>query len=356
MPPRRIIDSHIHLWPHSAASPSGHSWMEPGALLTRQFSIGDYIAANKHDPALEGFVYVETDRKLNPFRSEDQNFEWASETFEEVKWLKRIVEGTPLEGEGFTKEQGDLMKGAVIWAPVDHGLDVFKRYIQMARDVAGDKTWKRVKGIRFLLQGIHDETKFKQLVLSAGFADVLRYLPQTEERLSFDVGVDATRAGVWQLEVATDAIESLRAAGESGKNTVFILSEFCEKPFRNTSLTESDHMWASCIERLSKDPNVYMKLSGGFSEMQKQEASNPWPSSKVADTMRPWLDRLFKCFSPDKVMFGSDWPVCNVGGPGIEHAWSSWKVAVNKILENYHLTDEQQAQIWHGTALEAYRL
>lgn len=227
MAPARILDSHIHLWPHTAANPYGHSWMQPGHILTRQFSIDDYIAAKKSDPAVEGFVYVETDRKLDPFSPADERFEWASEAFEEVKWLRRIVEGTPLDGEGFTKEQGQLMKGAVIWAPMDHGLDVFKKYIRIARKAAGEKTWAKVKGIRFLLQGISDEAKFRELVLGDGFADILEYMPEMDGKPSFDVGVDTRRGGPWQLEIATEAIEKLRAAAGSGRDTVFVISAFC---------------------------------------------------------------------------------------------------------------------------------
>lgn len=114
--------------------------------------------------------------------------------------------------------------------------------------------------------------------------------------------------------------------------------------------------WTACIKRLSEDPNVYMKLSGSFSEMQKQEPAAPWAPSKVMDVMRPWLDQLFKYFTPDRIMFGSDWPVCNVGGPGIELSWTSWTIAVDKMLANYSLTEEQKDSIWYRTAMKAYRM
>lgn len=224
-PPTKIIDSHIHLWPHTSASSSVHSWMEAGGPLTRQFSINDYIAANKADSALSGFVYVETDRRLDTFSAEDESFNWANETFEEVKWLRRIVEGAPGDGENFQKEHGALMKGAVIWAPVDQGVNVFRKYVAVAREVAGEETWKRVKGFRFLLQGILDQNKFQDLVLSESFADVLEEM--VSMGMSFDVGVDTHRGGPWQLEIATEAIERLRKRpSQSTNKTVFILSTF----------------------------------------------------------------------------------------------------------------------------------
>lgn len=203
--------------------------METGGPLTRQFSIEDYVSASKSDPALSGFVYVETDRRLDAFNAHDENFDWANETFEEVKWLRRIVEGKPDEGEGFEKEHGNMMKGAVIWAPVHQGVDVFRRYVALARQIAGEETWKRVKGFRFLLQGILDQQEFKKLVLSEDFADVLEEMGSMG--LSFDVGVDTHRGGPWQLEMATDAIESLRKRpSQSAQRTVFILSTFHGSP------------------------------------------------------------------------------------------------------------------------------
>jgi L-rhamnono-1,4-lactonase len=361
METEKILDSHIHLWPHSAASASGHSWMKPGAPLTRQFSIENYMAANKNEPSLEGFVYVETDRKLEKCHADDESFQWASETFREIRFLRRIVEGAPLEGEGFTKEQGALMKGAVIWAPVDHGLTLFKRYMQMAQSTAGEATWKRVKGIRFLLQGILDQTEFKRLALSDDFADILRYLPQIGGGLSFDVGVDTRSSGIWQLEIATEAVENLRTAGGTGKDTIFIMNHMCKPDYMHSPPHTAEEKtnfdrWASCIERLSKDSKVFMKLSGGFSEMKKQEASSPMSASDIVGVMRPWLDVLFRHFPAEKIMFGSDWPVCNVGGPGNEHSWISWKIAVEETMNDYNLTTEQKEQIWCGTAVKAYRL
>lgn len=114
--------------------------------------------------------------------------------------------------------------------------------------------------------------------------------------------------------------------------------------------------WSAAIERAGKSPHNYMKLSGAFSEIADQDPSAPWTPEQVLERMKPWLDRLFQFFPPERIMFGSDWPVCNVRGPGPQLAWKSWEAAVEKILDTYGLTEEQKDRVWYGTAVEAYRL
>lgn len=99
-----------------------------------------------------------------------------------------------------------------------------------------------------------------------------------------------------------------------------------------------------------------MKLSGGFSEMEKQDPLAPFTASQVVNVMKPWLNVLFSTFQRNKIMFGSDWPVCNVDGPGNAQSWSCWKAAVEETLEVYNLTDQEKDWIWYGTAVQAYRL
>lgn len=114
--------------------------------------------------------------------------------------------------------------------------------------------------------------------------------------------------------------------------------------------------WAAAMRRAAGLGNTYVKLSGAFSEMADQDAAAPWTPDQVLERMRPWLDVLFDAFPPERIMFGSDWPVCNVRGPGDGLAWKSWVRAVERILEAYGLTDEQRDRVWYGTAVEAYRL
>ena len=60
--------------------------------------------------------------------------------------------------------------------------------------------------------------------------------------------------------------------------------------------------WAAGLAELAKRPNVYCKLSGMVTEAN-------WTGWKPED-LKPYLDRVLEWFGEDRVMFGSDWPVC----------------------------------------------
>src|SRR5215510_3283496 len=62
--------------------------------------------------------------------------------------------------------------------------------------------------------------------------------------------------------------------------------------------------WARDLRRLAACPHVYAKLSGLVTEAD-------W-THWTADQIRPYLDVAFECFGADRLMIGSDWPVCTV--------------------------------------------
>ncbi|HEY2823101.1 MAG TPA: amidohydrolase family protein [Candidatus Acidoferrum sp.] len=64
--------------------------------------------------------------------------------------------------------------------------------------------------------------------------------------------------------------------------------------------------WASLMGQLAANPNVYCKLSGMVTEAD-------WKNWKPAD-FEPYLDVVFDAFGAQRLMFGSDWPVCLVAG------------------------------------------
>jgi L-rhamnono-1,4-lactonase len=119
---------------------------------------------------------------------------------------------------------------------------------------------------------------------------------------------------------------------------------------------EDYERWKRCIQQLSSFENVYMKLSGAFSEIGDQSSTEPWPVSTIVDRIAPWTQHVLECFTPRRIMFGSDWPVCNVGGPGDAISWGLWREVVVEILERAKLSKEDKDRIWFGTAIEAYSL
>ena len=73
------------------------------------------------------------------------------------------------------------------------------------------------------------------------------------------------------------------------------------KPVIKESRTEG---WQEHFVEAAKHENVYCKLSGMVTEAD-------WENWK-ADDLKPYVDIALENFGPDRCMFGSDWPVCEL--------------------------------------------
>jgi L-fuconolactonase len=80
----------------------------------------------------------------------------------------------------------------------------------------------------------------------------------------------------------------------------FVLDHLAKPPIKSGALQP----WMDGIRALAAFPNVFCKLSGLVTEAD-------WHRWKPAD-MAPYLDVAFECFAPQRLMIGSDWPVCTV--------------------------------------------
>jgi L-fuconolactonase len=99
--------------------------------------------------------------------------------------------------------------------------------------------------------------------------------------------------------------------------------------------------WKEDIERLAKFSNVYCKVSGMVNEAD-------WYHWHTGD-FTPYLDIVFNAFGPDRVMIGSDWPVCKVAGD-----YSKVMGIVMEYIKNFPESDK--AKILGGNAVKAYKL
>lgn len=203
-----ILDSHIHLYPESELTTL--SWYTPSNPLGKQHSVSDYRAATSSLPS--GFIFVETDR-VN-----ESSSSWTA-PLAEIAWLKRIITDSPRTGEGHGPGDGTLVKAIVPWAPVDLGPEKVEEYLAKAESEAGEETWKRVKGFRYLLQDKKDGT-----ALGDAFIEGLKVLGR--RGFVFDVGVDQHRRGRTQLEEAVEMVDRAHEGVPEEEKVVFVLSEF----------------------------------------------------------------------------------------------------------------------------------
>ena len=323
--------------------------MPPGMPIAKAQGPSHYFSATSSsnnensNVEVQGFVFIETDVRYDPPTGDILT--WAKQPFDEITYLRRIVEG----------DYGDLashlMMGIVPWAPMDQSPSVLDRYLQLARERAGEATWQRVKGFRFLLQSIVDEEAFRALVLGDDFISNLKLFGK--RGFAFDVGVDQRSAGSWQLDVVAQAMELAHADVNGDDRIIFVVNHLCKPDFSATA--EMFERWCNAISSMSKISGTYMKLSGAFSELSTEQLLQP---SDIALHLRPWTAHVLKCFGPDRVLFGSDWPVCNLSGPLAEESWSCWKNVVELTLEDktFGLSDMDKDEVWYKAAQRAYKL
>lgn len=340
-----IIDSHIHLYP--AAHLPDLNWtatLPTDHVLKRQYSVDEYRRATQSRPNLRGIVFVETDRK-----SGLSEHEWQG-PLDEVDFLVRIARGSPRDGEGHTPKDAGLVLAIIPWAPVPAGPQVLAQYVKLVQQHCQEK-WTLIKGFRYLVQD-----KPAGVMLQPQFIEGLQWLG--EKHLTFDLGVDARSGGLHQLQ---EACEMMDRVYRNDNQLRIIINHLC-KP--NLRLAASEAVgghpdfrdWKRYVEKMASFDFTYMKLSGMFSELPPQEGGSPVDIASLLERTKPWVDVVFRAFGPSRIMFGSDWPVCNVGGPGIDASWTHWHALISAVLDSQGLNTEEKARVWSGTTADAYSI
>lgn len=129
------------------------------------------------------------------------------------------------------------------------------------------------------------------------------------------------------------AVELVRAC----PNTHFVLDHI-SKPY--IAKGEIDG-WAKDIKDLAALPNVTVKVSGMVTEADWHN----W----TPETFRPYVETVAEAFGAHRLMFGSDWPVCLLGGTYAE------VVGIAETLTSDWSASEKES-FWSGTAIRSYRL
>jgi L-fuconolactonase len=99
--------------------------------------------------------------------------------------------------------------------------------------------------------------------------------------------------------------------------------------------------WRGHLRQLAAQPNVVCKFSGLASVCD--------PSRPMTPQVRPYFEHCLECFSPGRIMWGSDWPVCN-----LTFDLAAWLQTTAELLGG--LSGPERAAIATGTASRIYRL
>ena len=97
--------------------------------------------------------------------------------------------------------------------------------------------------------------------------------------------------------------------------------------------------WCSAIRDLASLPNVACKISGVLAYCS--------PELATIQTVRPWVEHCIESFGWDRLVWGSDWPVCN-----IRSSITAWVEISRQIVES--ASEDEQTKLFQKNALRFY--
>lgn len=118
----------------------------------------------------------------------------------------------------------------------------------------------------------------------------------------------------------------------------FVLDHIAKPEIRRGRFDEA---WARDFRELARRENVLCKFSGLVTEVRDPEWST--------DLLRPYWDVALAAFGPQRLMFGSDWPVCL-----LRSSYSTWIETVEALASGF--SEAEKRLFWGGNATSAYRL
>jgi L-fuconolactonase len=223
----------------------------------------------------------------------------ANTIIEETHWLLELA------------AQHEFIRGIVGWvdltdAHVGATLDELQRHAKF-------------KGARHL---VHDEPDVNWLLR----ADVLRGLSELGRR---DLPYD--------LLLRPQHLKLVARIAERVPKLRMVIDHIAKPPIAAQRLDR----WAEDIADAAQVPQVYCKLSGMITEAD--------PRGWKAEHLRPYVAHVLEHFGPDRLMFGSDWPVCTLAG--------TWKEVLAAFTQAAGpQTIEARDRLLGATAARFYRL
>jgi len=241
-----------------------YPWLRSVPALNRTFLPEDYAAATQTAKAGK-MIFVECGCA-------------ASQNIDEARWISEIA----------TREQ--RLKGIVAQAPLEVGSRVTSALAKLAKNPL-------VKGVRRNLQGATDAYYCLHPNFVTGVHALAKY------NFTFDLCI---------VHSQLQAVTQLAARCPE----VFFVLDHCAKPaIRDKRLDP----WRQHLRELAALPNVVCKISGLVSEAN--------PAHCRAPDLEPYICHTLDCFGFDRVLFGGDWPVCQLAT-----TYENWLTALQTIL------------------------
>ena len=223
----------------------------------------------------------------------------ARQSVEETDWLIGMA------------HQNEFIKGVVGWLPLVQK-DI-EEYLEKYADE------KKLKGVRHVIQGEPD--------------------PEFMLRKDFNHGISLLKkySLVYDILIVERQLPTTIRFVDQHPEQVFVLDHIAKPLIGRNELSP----WKENIQKLARRENVNCKISGMVTEADYQK----WTPSQLL----PYIEVILEAFGPDRLLFGSDWPVCLVAT-----TYTNWVNLVRKNVTPY--TKTEQAKIMGENALRLYQL
>jgi L-fuconolactonase len=222
----------------------------------------------------------------------------ARQSLEETDWLLSLA------------EENDWIAGVVGWVPLVDA-DIEKILDQLS-------AYPKLKGVRHVLQGEPD-AYMERADFNAGIALLRQF------SLTYDVLVLER-----QLPTAIRFVDR-------HPDQVFVLDHVA-KPLISAHELEP---WRTNMLEIARRPNIACKLSG----MATEADFDSW----TEEDLKPYVETALEAFGPERLLFGSDWPVCTVAS-----SYKRWADTVQALIAE--LSVDEQAMIFGSNAESLYQL
>ena len=205
----------------------------------------------------------------------------------------------------------DFIKGVVGWVDLQSDL--------VEERLAYFSQYKKFKGLRHVLQGEPQ----RDFMLRPAFLRGVKHLKKYN--LTYDILIFPDQLGFTQEFVA-------QLPGQP-----FVIDHLAKPYIKNKDIAG----WKKDIQAVAEFENVCCKLSGMVTEAD-------WKTWKPED-FRPYLDVAVEAFGTNRLMFGSDWPVCLVAATYEQ---------VAGVIEEYFFTftENERRMIFGENAVKFYSL
>lgn len=208
-------------------------------------------------------------------------------------------------------EQFDFIKGIVGWVDLQAA--------NISERLAFYSSFKKMKGFRHVLQGEAD----RALMLKPAFMNGISQL----EKFGF----------TYDILIFPDQLVHVEKFVQHFPNQKFVIDHIAKPNIKTGEITE----WSNHMRAIAAHKNVYCKISGMVTEAN-------WNDWKI-DNFAPYLDVIVQAFGTDRIMFGSDWPVCLVA--------ASYEQVIQIVTEYFaNYTQQERDQFFGLNAIQFYNL